>query len=269
MGKRKGLELYGIIGHPVAHSLSPVMHNAAFRALGIDAVYVPFDVVDVEGAMRGVRALGIKGLSVTVPHKEAVMDYLDHVDALSRRIGAVNTVINRDGRLEGTNTDWMGAVRAIEEVCPLAGKNALVVGAGGAARAIVMGLLERGAKVHIANRTEKRARRLATSFGCSYSGLKIPDDISFDILINATTIGMNDDKRLPVDTDVIEKTDVVMDIVYSPLKTALLKVASSMGKTTINGLKMLLYQAISQFELWTGRGAPEKIMEGALYEGLK
>ncbi len=252
----------------MAHSLSPVMHNAAFRALGIDAVYVPFDVVDVEGAMRGVRALGIKGLSVTVPHKEAVMDYLDHVDALSRRIGAVNTVINRDGRLEGTNTDWMGAVRAIEEVCPLAGKNALVVGAGGAARAIVMGLLERGAKVHIANRTEKRARRLATSFGCSYSGLKIPDDISFDILINATTIGMNDDKRLPVDTDVIEKTDVVMDIVYSPLKTRLLREAEAAGCRIVDGLAMLVYQGAAQFELWTGQRAPIEIMRQAALRAL-
>ena len=165
----------------------------------------------------------------------------------------------------GTNTDWMGSVKAIEEICPLNGKKVLVIGSGGSAKAIVMGLVERGAIVHIANRTVEKARKLADHFGCSSSGLKIPADISFDILINATSIGMNDVSQMPVDSNVIKKADVVMDIVYSPLETLLLKTASSMGKTTINGLKMLLYQAISQFELWTGNTAPKGVMEKALY----
>ncbi len=268
MGKRQGIGLYGIIGHPVGHSLSPHMHNAAFRALGIPAFYAPFDVTDLEGAMRGVRALGIKGLSVTVPHKEAIVKYLDLVDKVARKIGAVNTVINRDGTLSGTNTDWIGAVKALKEHLSLKGKKALVIGAGGSAKAIVMGLVEEGARVHIANRTQEKAEQLGDQFGCSCSGLDLPGGLEFDILINATTVGMGVEDAMPVEEDVIRGADLVMDIVYSPLETRLLRVARGLGKVTVNGLKMLLYQAVAQFELWTGVDAPIEVMENALKEAV-
>ena len=262
------LELYGIIGHPVAHSLSPAMHNAAFKAVSRRACYVPFDVQDVEGAMRGVRALGIKGLSVTVPHKEAVMAYLDEIDPLAREIGACNTIINRAGRLLGTNTDWIGAVKAIDEVCPLKGKRVLVIGAGGSAKAIVKGLVREGARVHIANRTREKAEMLGMRFECSASGLDIPPGMEFDCLINATTVGMGADDSMPVAREVVEASDVVMDIVYSPLNTPLIETARALGKKVINGLRMLLFQAVAQFELWTGQKAPIHTMEQALKDAF-
>ena len=264
--------LYGIIGHPVSHSLSPAMHNAAFRTLNLDAVYLAFDVVDLKGAMAGVRALGIQGLSVTVPHKEAVMAYLDELDPVARRIGAVNTVVRKGGQLKGLNTDWLGAVKALqEEVAKLTGKQVLLIGAGGAARAILAGLREMGARVHVANRTEEKAKRLSEPFGATWSGLEIPEDLSFDILINTTTLGMageNQDK-MPVPEAVIKKADIVMDIVYSPLETRLLKTAKTLSKTTVNGLRMLLHQAVAQFEIWTGERAPIETMESALSGRLK
>jgi len=264
--------LYGIIGHPVSHSLSPAMHNAAFRTLNLDAVYLAFDVVDLKGAMAGVRALGIQGLSVTVPHKEAVMAYLDELDPVARRIGAVNTVVRKGGQLKGLNTDWLGAVKALqEEVAKLTGKQVLLIGAGGAARAILAGLREMGARVHVANRTEEKAKRLSEPFGATWSGLEIPEDLSFDILINTTTLGMageNQDK-MPVPEAVIKKADIVMDIVYSPLETKLLKTAKTLSKTTVNGLRMLLHQAVAQFEIWTGERAPIETMESALSGRLK
>ena len=270
MGAGKGLmELYGIIGHPVAHSLSPAMHNAAFRAIGKVAFYCPFDVEDVEGAMRGVRALGIKGLSVTVPHKERVMAHLDEIDEMAQEIGACNTVVNRDGLLFGTNTDWIGAVRAIGEVSGIAGKKVLVVGAGGSSKAIVKGLIREGARVHIANRTRERAEALGRRFGCTASGLELPPGMEFDILINATTVGMGEDTSMPVTKEIVEAAEVVMDIVYDPLETTLLKTAKGLGKTTINGLRMLLFQAVSQFELWTGEKAPIDVMERALKNALE
>ncbi|OCC16212.1 Shikimate 5-dehydrogenase I alpha [Dissulfuribacter thermophilus] len=265
MGEGKGTKLYGIIGHPVAHSLSPNMHNAAFKALGINAVYLAFDVVDLRGAIQGVRALGVKGLSVTVPHKEAVIEFIDVVDQHVRSIGALNTIVNNDGLLYGTNTDWLGAVRAIEEICPIAGKRALVVGAGGSAKAIVYGLTLKGATVHVANRTESRAKELADRFGATFSGLSLSEELSFDILINATTCGMGGDTTMPVSIEVVKKAEVVMDIVYAPLETPLLKTAKALKKTTIDGLKMLLYQAVGQFELWTGKKAPVEVMKNAIY----
>ena len=245
------------------------MHNAAFRAMDIPAFYTVFDVTDLDGAMRGVKALGIKGLSVTVPHKVAVIEHLDLIDQWARRIGAVNTIINRDGTLLGTNTDWIGATKALSEHLSLRGKKVLVIGAGGSARAIVVGLVEEDAIVHIANRTKEKAKRLGEQFGCSWSCLDLPDDIEFDILVNATSVGMGDHETTPVGEEVVRRADIVMDIVYSPLETRLLKMAKELGKVTVNGLKMLLHQAVAQFELWTGEEAPIEVMEKALKEAVE
>lgn len=261
--------LFGIIGHPVHHSLSPLIHNAAFKALGINAVYLAFDVVDIDAALTGIRGLGIKGISVTVPHKETVLRFLDEIDPVAQKIGAVNTIVNRAGRIFGANTDWIGALSAIEEIVPVRDRKVLVIGAGGAARAVCAGLADRGAVVHVANRTPGRAKILAETFGLSWSGLEGLGDIKADILINTTSVGMcPNDNETPVEGDFLRSIGVVMDIVYSPLKTRLLKEAEDAGCRTINGLKMLLYQAEAQFELWTGQKAPHKAMEKALSTAL-
>ncbi len=258
-------ELYGIIGHPVRHSMSPAMHNAAFRYCGMNAVYLAFDVVDLKGAMGGVRALGVKGLSVTIPHKQAVIPLLDETDRVARRIGAVNTVVNQEGTLLGYNTDWVGAVKALEEVTPLEGKKVVVLGAGGAARAVCMGLEEAGAKVHIANRTVRRAADLAALSGASWSGLDGLGEVHGDVLVNTTSVGMSpNEDEIPVDPRFLDRYPVVMDLVYSPLETRLLRMARANGAVVINGLRMLLLQALAQFELWTGRAAPVEVMERAL-----
>ena len=257
--------LFGIIGHPVAHSMSPAMHHAAFRALGLNAVYLAFDVTDLDAALSGVRGLGIKGVSITIPHKEAVLRFLDEIDPVAQRIGAVNTIVNRSGRLSGINTDCTGALSAIEEVTSLRGRKVLVLGAGGAARAVCAGLADRGAAVHVANRTPERARALAEAFNLTWSGLERLGDIEADILINTTSIGMGPDyNETPMEKGFLGSFEVVMDIVYSPLKTRLLKEAGDAGCKTINGLNMLLYQAEAQFEFWTGQKAPRDSMKGAL-----
>lgn len=261
--------LYGIIGHPVGHSLSPVMQNAAFGALGLNAVYLAFDVTELSCAMSGVRALGIKGLSVTIPHKEAVLAFLDEIDPVAQRIGAVNTVVNRHGRLLGANTDWMGALSAIEDVAPIRGRRILVLGAGGAARAVCAGLAEKGAVVHVANRTAERAKALAEAFDLSWSGLDRIGGLGAEVVINTTSAGMRPNEGgTPIDAVLLKGVQVAMDIVYAPVETRFLKEAREAGCKTINGLKMLIYQAAGQFEFWTGLKAPIKVMEEALTDAL-
>jgi len=262
--------LYGIIGHPVGHSLSPAIHNAAFRAIGKNAVYLAFDVTDLLGAIGGIRALGIKGLSVTIPHKEAIVGLLDEIDPVASRIGAVNTVVNGDGHLVGTNTDWMGAVRALQEVTDLEGKEVLVLGAGGASRAVCIGLMDMGvAGIHIANRTPERARALAEVCNASWSGLDGISGIEASILINTTSVGMTPNvNETPIPSKLLPRFQVVMDIVYSPTKTRLLREASKAGCKVVRGLNMLLYQGVTQFELWTGESAPVAVMEQALHESI-
>jgi len=262
-------QLYGIIGNPVTHSLSPAMHNAALHVSDIDAVYVPFPAVDIKDAVTGIRGLGIQGLSVTIPHKEAVMPFLDSIDPVAEKIGAVNTLINRDGRLTGLNTDWLGATRALEEEIDLNGAKAVILGAGGSARAIGFGLLERGADIILCSRTESRGRALAEVLGCSWISLEDPEQVSGDILINATSVGMVPDiEKSPVPEGIVSHFRVVMDIVYAPMKTRLLQEAESAGCTIINGLEMLLYQGVAQFELWTGETAPVSVMRDALAKAL-
>ncbi|HID96830.1 MAG TPA: shikimate dehydrogenase, partial [Thermodesulfobacteriaceae bacterium] len=259
-----------ILGHPVRHSLSPAIHNAAFRAVGLNAVYLAFDVTDLPGALEGIRALGLKGLSVTIPHKESIIPLLDQVDPSARAIGAVNTVINRAGVLAGANTDMTGAVNALEDVVSLERKSVLVLGAGGAARAVCAGLKSKGADVHIANRTADRARQIAETFGASWSGLKDLEEVHAAVLVNTTSVGMYpDENEIPMAPDLLGRFEVVMDIVYSPLETRLLKEAAGAGCTTVNGLRMLLYQAVVQFEMWTSIDAPVEAMEKVLRDAVK
>lgn len=257
--------LFGIFGHPVQHSLSPVIHNAAFRHLNINAVYLAFDVVNLNAAMQGVRALNIQGLSITIPHKEAIMPLLSEIDRDAERIGAVNTVVNRNGRLLGFNTDCIGAQKALEEVFMPSGKYAVILGAGGSAKAVAFGLKLAGMSVHIANRTVARAKALSDIVGGTFSNLNEVCDITADVLVNTTPIGMEPNiSEMPISAKCLRNFSVVMDIVYAPLQTALLQEAKRCGCRTVNGLRMLLHQAACQFELWTGLSAPFDVMENAL-----
>ncbi len=263
-------ELYGIVGHPVAHSLSPAIHNAGFRSLGLNKVYVPLPVTDLKAAIIGLRALGFRGVSVTIPHKRKVLDLIDSVEPPAAKIGAVNTlVMDKKGGIHGLNTDWLGANRALEEEIRLAGSRILVIGAGGAARAIGFGLREAGAEVILVNRTKDRAAALARSLHCDYTTPEKIGDVAADALVNATSVGMEPgDDKTPVPPLAVGNFPVVMDIVYAPRQTRLLREAAAAGCRTIDGLQMLLYQGVAQFELWTGKEAPVQEMRRALVGAL-
>ncbi|MEJ2690626.1 MAG: shikimate dehydrogenase [Deltaproteobacteria bacterium] len=262
--------LHGIMGLPVSHSLSPAMHNAAFEALGLNCVYVPFAVEDVPRAMDGFRALKVRGVSVTIPYKQAVIPYLDRLDSVAERIGAVNTlVIDEQGRIKGFNTDWLGANRALAEHLELIDKKVVLLGAGGSARAIGFGLLEAGARPILCSRTPERGKALAADLSCQWVPLQDAADLAGDVLINATSVGMApENSAMPVPKEAVRNFSVVMDIVYSPLRTTLLRVAEEAGCLTVNGLAMLLRQGAAQFEMWTGKAAPIEVMRASLAEKI-
>ncbi len=261
--------LYGIIGSPVKHSLSPKMHNAAFRALGIDAVYLAFETSDTKSALDAMKCLGIKGYSVTIPNKQNIINYLDDIDQTVKQIGACNTVKNLNNKLIGTNTDWLGGILPLEKRTNLKGKKVTVLGAGGSARAICYGLLKKGAIVNICNRTVERANALAKDFNCSAFSLLEANKLKGDILINTTSVGMYPlVDNSPVQEDTVKNFNIIMDIVYSPLETKLLQMAKKLKKEIITGVEMLLYQAVAQFEFWTEQKAPVEIMRKALEENV-
>jgi shikimate dehydrogenase len=258
------LTLCGSISlHPV--SLGAAMHIAGYRALGLSFTYVPFKVTDIAGAITGMRALGIRGLGVSMPYKQSIIPLLDALDPLAARIGAVNTVVNDDGRLTGYNTDAYGAIRALEEARPIAGARMLLLGAGGAARAIAHAAAFRGALLTIANRDRSRAESLARDTGARASGLDAVSAMDHEIIVNATSVGMSEvDPQSPIPEEAIREGVLVMDIVYKPMETVLLQIARRRGATTIHGGRMLLYQAARQFELYTSAPAPIEAMETAL-----
>ena len=257
--------LCGILLHPAGHTRSPAMHGAAYASLGFDAVYLAFDVppARLEDAMRGARALGVRQLAISLPHKQAVMEHLDEVEPTARRIGAVNTVTRVGDALVGANTDWLGAVRALESELPLRGARAVVLGAGGTARAVVFGLLERGARVCVLNRSPERARLLAEELGAETSGaLSDLARAPYDLLVNTTSVGLREDAS-PVDAAALRADAVVMDAVYDPERTRLLRDAEARGARTVSGRWMLIHQAAEQVRLLTGREAPlEALVEG-------
>jgi len=263
--------LYGIIGNPVRHTLSPAMHNAAFAELGLNNIYLPFPVLDLEAGIAGLKALGVKGVSVTIPYKEAVIPLLDSIENVAQQIGAVNTIEIKevDGRkfVYGSNTDWLGANRALAEKIDLQGTQVVLLGAGGSARAIGFGLQQRGAAVVLCSRTAARGQDLATDLGCRWCSLDEVGSLHGDVLINATSVGMQPAMEFsPVPATILSRFQVVMDIVYAPLTTRLLREAAAAGCQVINGLEMLLYQGAAQFELWTGKPAPVALMRHQLYQ---
>jgi len=261
-------KLCAIIGNPIAHSLSPLVHNAAFEHLGLDYVFLAFAVERLKEAIEGIRALSFRGVSVTIPHKVAVMDYLDEIEAVAEKIGAVNTVVNRKGKLIGYNTDWSGAMRALEHEMVLQGKTAVVLGAGGAARAIAFGLKEKGAEPVILNRTLSKAEALASELQCRCGGIELMEKLPFDLVINTTSVGMYPRvDGTPVRKELLRNV-LVFDTVYNPLKTRLIREAEENGCPTIIGLKMFINQAALQFGLWTGEKAPLDLMQTVAAEVL-
>jgi shikimate dehydrogenase len=246
------------------------MHEAGYRALGLPYTYVPFEVADLTGAIAGMRALGIRGFGVSHPYKQQVIAHLDALEPVAKRIGAVNTIVHGEGKLVGHNTDWIGAVRALEEARSLRDAKVLLVGAGGAARAIAFGLHERGAWTTIANRDAAKAVALAAETGGRGTDL---DETSraadYDVVVNATVLGQSDvHPDGPVAEDAFRPAQIVMDIVYKPVRTRMLEAARRRGATTVHGGRMLLHQAAAQFELYTGHQAPLDAMEAALRANL-
>lgn len=263
------LTLCGSISlYPV--SLGAAMHLAGYRALGLPFTYVPFRVTDLGGAITGMRALGIRGLGVSMPYKQEIMPLLDEIDPPAARIGAVNTVVQEDGRLRGYNTDGVGAVRALEEIGPVKGARALVLGAGGAGRAVAHGLADAGAAVVVANRSLDKAEALAAEVGGNARGADEAEHAaSYDLVVNATSVGMGEiAAKSPVPEEAMRPGLVVMDIVYKPIETALVRAANRRGARVIHGGRMLLHQAARQFELYTGERAPLDVMDAALREQI-
>lgn len=256
--------LCGVILHPAGHTRSPAMHNAAFRAMGLDALYVAFDVppARLAPAVQGARALGIRQLAVSLPHKEAVIPLCDVVEETARRIGAVNTLTATAEGLVGANTDWIGLVRALEREAPLEGRRAVVLGAGGTARAAVFGLRERGARVTVLNRTRARAEALAAELGAEAGGLEELAGTAHDVLVNTTSVGLRED-RSPVPASALRAGTVVFDAVYDPPRTRLLREAEARGARPVGGKWMLVEQAVEQVRLWTGRTPPAETMAEA------
>jgi 3-dehydroquinate dehydratase/shikimate dehydrogenase len=255
-------EIYGVIGYPVGHSRSPLIHNSAFRAAGRDAVYLPFEVADLDYFIKSMvdprtRKLdwNLRGLSVTIPHKTGIRSYLDRVDAAAARIGAVNTVVIEGDELAGYNTDVAGAMRPLEGLMELKGASAAVIGAGGAARAVVYGLCERGARVKVYARDAEKARALASDFGAAGAGLEEFEGRA-DVVINCTPVGMkgHSEGSSPVAGEKLSGAGLVYDLVYNPEETELLKQARAAGCRRLGGLPMLEAQAAEQYRLWTGEG---------------
>lgn len=266
------MDVYGLIGNPVGHSVSPSMQEAAFEAHGIDARYVTLEArpAELETAIQGAEALGIAGLNVTVPFKQRVLEFIDP-DERVKSLGAVNTVnFTDDGGVTGHNTDVEGVRRAFtHHDVSISGREAVVIGAGGAGRAAAWALTEDGARVSIANRTVSRAEALADTVDGSGHSLEQAPSLIEDatLLVNATTVGMEED-RSPVPPEALHEDLVVLDAVYQPTETRLLRDAAATGALTIDGAWMLLYQGAAAFELWTDLEAPIEAMNDALRANL-
>lgn len=263
-----------IIGDPVEHSLSPVMHNRAYKALGMDNEFVYIGcrvrIENIRDALNAIRVLGIRGVSCTLPHKVEIVKYLDkeNVDPVALKIGAVNTIVNDNGVLRGYNTDWIGVVKPLEQITNLKGKSVAILGAGGAARAMAYAMSSSGAFFTVFNRTLEKAVDLSRDFGGLARSYKDIEEVKqMDIILNATPIGMRPNQNeTPLPKQYISKKQIVFDAVYNPFETKLLKDAKEQGAMIIHGTEMLLYQGTAQFELYTGRMAPVEEMRKVLEE---
>lgn len=273
----------GLFGHPVGHSLSPLMHNKAFEVCGLNYRYAAFDVMpdEIGKAVEGIRALGFRGVNVTIPHKLAVMPYLDEIDEEARIIGAVNTIVNEKGRLIGYNTDGRGYVRSLVEETGLSleKQRAIMIGAGGAARGVAVALLREGLQeLVIVNRTKEKAFALAEDLKAAIPGKKVDalamDELaegsqSYTLLIQTTSIGMSPNiDESPVPKNFLHPHLLVSDLIYNPLKTRIQRDAEEVGCKIHSGVGMFIYQGALSFQYWTGQGAPVEDMRSVVMNKL-
>lgn len=273
--------MYGVFGDPIRHSKSPIMLNRAFHESGLNSAYAAFHILPgtLKDAVYGIRALGFRGVNVTIPHKVELMNYMDEIDEGARFIGAVNTVVNEGGRLIGYNTDGIGYVRSLKEETgiQLSGKKVLILGAGGAARGVGYALAKEGAAfIRIANRTEEKAIELASMISqytdAAGMGLdRIADYMNdIDLIVNTTSAGMYPNvDEMPMDPDLIREGIVVSDLIYNPLITCFLREAETRGAVIHGGLGMFIYQGAYAFEYWTGLPAPVQAMREVVLQSFK
>ncbi|HAG51752.1 MAG TPA: shikimate dehydrogenase [Deltaproteobacteria bacterium] len=275
----------GIFGYPISHTLSPAMHNAVIKALGLDMVYLPFEVKpsNLKEAINGIKSLGIIGVNITIPHKESVIRFLDDISEEARLVGAVNTIVNKDRKLVGYNTDGSGYMASLKEELGFnpKSKRIIIIGAGGAARGILAALATQKPKsITVANRTLSRAVSLIKAFkgkfrDTRFEAIDLDNNMlkmsfnSVDLLINTTSVGMKQSKALKIPLETLPKIAIVSDIIYNPLETLLLKKAKKIGLTTHGGLGMLVHQGARSFKLWTGMDAPMNVMRKAALKALK
>ena len=254
-----------------ASNVAVQYHNAAYQALGLDYTYVAFSIDDLPSAVQSLRTLGIRGCGVNMPFKEMLLPYLDQLDPVAARIKSVNTIVNDDSRLTGYNVDWLGAQQALETVTTLNGKVVIVVGAGGASRAVVYALSSAGAAVHLYNRSVEKAKALTEEFGLSSAHplTDLPRIGQYDILVNTTSVGYRAPGDSVVPESILRPGTVVFDIVAEPLETLLIKQAKAKGAQCVPGYRMRLFQAGAQFRLYTGVDAPLDVMEKALLDAMK
>lgn len=281
-------KIYGIIGHPIEHSLSPIMHNAVFKEKNINAIYLAFNVKNLENAIKGAKSLNFSGLNVTIPYKIDVIKFLDEISEEAKLINAVNTIKFENDKISGYNTDGIGAIRAIEEKIKVKGKKIFIFGAGGAARAIIFQAILNGAEIYITNRTIEKAKILSEEVfkklnkkievvkfeNNKNNNIKNIKEIlkECDIIINTTSVGMFPNVYDSIiDEDIIPENKIAMDIVYNPLQTKFLKFANNKGCEIITGEKMLIYQGAEALKIWLNLDPSEivEIMEKAIKCVLK
>ena len=266
----KDLQNYVLLGNPVAQSLSPLMHNAALKEMGIDGRYSAFCVSDLESALCGIRGMGIRGASVTIPYKVSIMEYLDEIDDDALEIGAVNTIVNNNGRLIGYNTDWLGLMLTLKELMPVKDQTFVIIGAGGTARAAVYGIMKEGGLPVIVNRTMDKGQLLSNKLNCPFYSLSDVAKIKADCLINTTPVGMYPHTdQTPVEASLLAGYKYVIDVIYNPLKTKLLRDAEGQGCRIVSGLDMFVHQGAQQLKLWTGKEPPHELMKKVVIKRLE
>jgi 3-dehydroquinate dehydratase / shikimate dehydrogenase len=263
-------QVFGVIGNPVGHSLSPLMHNTAFVERGVDAVYLPFLVRELKDFLGAVEVFGIRGFSVTIPHKEKMVKFLKDCDALAAEIGAVNTVtVRRDGSLYGCNTDYLGILKALQTKVRLRGSRVLILGAGGAARAAAFATAHAGAQVAVCARRERPGKALARAVGGEFVPRRALRSEKFDAIINTTPVGMHPHEGVSPLSARELNCRVVMDLINRPMRTELLRMAQGKGLETVSGVEMFVAQGVAQWELWTEQKAPEQAMRRVVIEALR
>jgi 3-dehydroquinate dehydratase/shikimate dehydrogenase len=266
----KSSKVFAVIGDPIGHSLSPLLHNTGYIAKKMDAVFVPFLVKRLDDFLKAVADFGISGFSVTIPHKRTILRHLDACEELAEHIGAVNTVtVGKNGALRGSNTDYVGALRALEGKMRLRGRRVLIFGAGGSARAVAFAVARAGGEVSICARRERAARELARAVNGEVVAPKSLRKTMFDVIVNATPVGMYPQEGVSPLAAGELNCRLVMDIIYRPMQTKLLKIAAARGLQTVSGVDMFLAQGMAQWELWAGKPAPESAMRRAVISALR